>query len=110
GIEVWLYDEDPFPSGNAGGRILMEHPEFRGHGIEMDTAAAKNCQDDLFIFPQGKLLFCGIIDEHDNPVTDLTDDVGVIRRRWEVLDPWDSRFYYPATPLYSSPRSRACDP
>ena len=27
GLEVWLYDEYPYPSGMAGGEVLLEHPE-----------------------------------------------------------------------------------
>lgn len=110
GMEVWLYDEDPYPSGNAGGRILMDHPEYCGHGIEMDIADPASCRDNLFAFKPGKLLWCGVLDEADHVVTDLTQEVGVVRRHWDVLDPWDSRWYYPATPLYDSPRSSASEP
>lgn len=110
GMEVWLYDEDPYPSGNAGGRILMEHPEYQGHDIQMETADPGQCTDNLFAFAPGKLLWCGVLDEQDNVVTDLTEQVGVVRREWDVLDPWDSRWYYPATPLYDSPRSSAGKP
>ncbi|MBM4087716.1 MAG: hypothetical protein FJ272_23245, partial [Planctomycetes bacterium] len=31
----WLYDEDSYPSGFAGGLVLREHPEFRGKAIKM---------------------------------------------------------------------------
>ncbi len=27
GLEIWLYDEYPYPSGMAGGETLLEHPE-----------------------------------------------------------------------------------
>src|SRR5690606_34218700 len=33
GLPVWLYDEDPYPSGAAGGRIMAEHPEWIAHEI-----------------------------------------------------------------------------
>ncbi len=51
GLDVWLYDEDPFPSGGAGGRITMEHPEYRAMAIQRiePTAAPER---------QGPLLFC----------------------------------------------------
>ena len=26
GLQVWLYDEDPYPSGAAGGRVFFERP------------------------------------------------------------------------------------
>ena len=27
-LEVWLYDEYPYPSGVSGGEVLLDHPEF----------------------------------------------------------------------------------
>ena len=30
-IKVWLYDEDSFPSGNAGGQIAIESPELQAY-------------------------------------------------------------------------------
>ena len=27
GLETWLYDEYPYPSGMSGGEVLLEHPE-----------------------------------------------------------------------------------
>jgi len=109
GLEVWLYDEDPYPSGNAGGRIVIDHPELRGYAIEMDEADLTTCSDGLFGFKPGKLLWCGVIDADRNVVLDLTADVGLVRRQWTVLNPWDSRWYYPLTPLYSSPRARTLE-
>ncbi|MBQ2957001.1 MAG: hypothetical protein IJE08_11130 [Clostridia bacterium] len=29
GMEFWLYDEDGWPSGAAGGQVMAKHPEFR---------------------------------------------------------------------------------
>lgn len=28
GMEVWLYDEFPYPSGISGGKVTLEHPEY----------------------------------------------------------------------------------
>ena len=28
GLKAWLYDEDAWPSGNSGGLITVQHPEF----------------------------------------------------------------------------------
>lgn len=30
GLKVWIYDEYGWPSGNVGGKLLSEHPEYRG--------------------------------------------------------------------------------
>ena len=28
GMEVWLYDEYPYPSGTSGGKVMLDHPEY----------------------------------------------------------------------------------
>ncbi len=33
-IEVWLYDEDPYPSGSAGGKLLELYPNLVGKTLE----------------------------------------------------------------------------
>ena len=113
GIEIWLYDDDPYPSGNAGGRIVLDHPEFIARRIVMYQASPDEIKEDgLWIFPaKGKILLCAMLTEDDSAlVSDMTDNVGVIRRDWEMLKNWDSRWYYPATPLYISDRAIANSP
>jgi len=34
GMKAWLYDEDPFPSGPAGGRVFFENPEFAARQVQ----------------------------------------------------------------------------
>lgn len=108
GIEPILYDEDPYPSGNAGGRIAAENPEFVGYEITRHTASVELREGGLFLFPTGRLCWAGIVfpDDPERKPVDLTTRVGMIRRHWEKAE-WDSRFYYPATPLYACPRAMA---
>lgn len=109
-VQPWLYDEDPYPSGNAGGRVLTEYPELAARGI-VRFEAPQGKAGELFVFPTGKLLWAGLLpaDGRHGSSVDLTDKVGIIRKHWEV-SPWDSRWYYPATPLYECPRSEAYFP
>ena len=37
GVEAWLYDEDKWPSGFAGGWLTRKHPETRGVGLAGDV-------------------------------------------------------------------------
>ena len=104
-IDVWLYDEDPYPSGAAGGRIFFDHPEFIGHHIAAHFAPETLGEGENFCFPPGRLLWAGWVREGANQAIDLSDRVGVMRRNWAVLDPWDSRYYYPETPRYNCPRA-----
>lgn len=108
GLKIWLYDEDPFPSGNAGGRLVMERPELVARGLQSFTYDP-GAQGDirLFTFPSGTLIWCGLVNEETGETVDLTGRVGVVRREWKVFERWDSRFFYPDTPLYTFPRCEA---
>ena len=119
GLKVWLYDEDYCPSGVGGGWITAEYPEYTARAIECFEFDAEQPTRDLFCFPEGRLLWAGLVPDPEagdaaapqqspNPV-DLTTRVGMVRRRWEIHENWDSRWYYPGTPLYRCPRSWTCD-
>ena len=114
GLQVWLYDEDPYPSGNAGGWVTTEHAEYRARAIQRFVAPSGLKPGELFAFPTGNLCWAGLVpagaaDAGARPI-DLTGRVGIVRREWRILDPWDSRWYYPATPLYHCPRSETYTP
>ncbi len=110
GLQVWLYDEDPYPSGAAGGWLLAEQPGLEARAIERQVFEPPPGEGGLFRFPLGALLWCGWVRETDGATVDLTDRVGIVRQNWKVIEPWDSRYYYPATPLYQCPRSETYDP
>lgn len=38
-LKVWFYDEYGWPSGNAGGKVIQKHPEYRGWFLQF-------CRDD----------------------------------------------------------------
>jgi hypothetical protein len=44
GLVVWLYDEDGYPSGAAGGLVLEENPQFEATELAFDPS-----RDDPFI-------------------------------------------------------------
>jgi hypothetical protein len=52
GMEAWLYDEDRWPSGLAGG-LVTQHPEYRARFVQMDTPKrgelAKLWKDDSLL-------------------------------------------------------------
>jgi hypothetical protein len=37
GLKIWLYDEDNFPSGYAGGKVLEENPDFCGKNLRVNV-------------------------------------------------------------------------
>ncbi len=88
----------------------MERPEYGAMGIHCHEPKVAAEREGLYCFPGGRLLWCGLVNETTGETTDLTSQVGMVRRHWIKLDPWDSRYYYPATPLYSCPRAWTQDP
>ncbi len=42
GMLAWLYDEDRWPSGAAGGIVTKKHPEFRVKGMELTESPARD--------------------------------------------------------------------
>lgn len=56
-MDVWLYDEYPYPSGMAGGEVTLEHPDAKQsvlhHSVEK-IVGGKKAQVEL---PWGKVLF-----------------------------------------------------
>ncbi|MFW6457510.1 MAG: hypothetical protein ACOC0A_04370, partial [Planctomycetota bacterium] len=126
-LRVWLYDEDPFPSGAAGGRVFIERPEFEAREIQCYTYGQQEQvlnvdggeefaeyehepMEGLFCFPAGTLLWCGLVNQETGETVDLTGKVGTVRRQWKILREWDSRYYYPDTPLYEHPRAMTQKP
>jgi len=40
GLRVWIYDEDGYPSGAAGGLVLEGHPEFEALALAYDPSSS----------------------------------------------------------------------
>jgi len=38
GLRVWIYDEDGYPSGSAGGLVLKENPDYEALSLTYDSA------------------------------------------------------------------------
>lgn len=86
GLKAWLYDEDPFPSGAAGGRICMENPAFRALNlcckrVKPDAAGNVNAHfGDV-----GILSVVAILQNEAGDILqtrDLTAQVGVLREEY----------------------------
>ncbi len=82
GLEVWLYDEYPYPSGVAGGEVMLEHPEAVHtmlHHISLDWVGEK---ENEYVFDFEKVLYAKAIPvSRDgnlvwNASLDLKDDIG----------------------------------
>ena len=65
-LAIWLYDEQGYPSGTAGGKVLEQHPEYEALGISCQAAEGIGpAQLKLEPLPAGMLqvLHVCVIDE-----------------------------------------------
>jgi len=51
GMAMWLYDEEGYPSGNAGGLVLKEHPEWQAKGLHIAEAETDGAAVELAVPP-----------------------------------------------------------
>lgn len=73
GLEVWLYDEYPYPSGVAGGEVLLEHPDavhtkLNHHSLEWDGGT-----ENEYVFDFEKILYARAIRRREDGSLDWKD-------------------------------------
>lgn len=55
-MEVWLYDEYPYPSGVAAGQVTLDHPEYRCRKLEMTAGRSGGRETVMMDLPWGNIL------------------------------------------------------
>ncbi len=55
-MEVWLYDEYPYPSGICGGEVLLERPELRSRRLEKVVETVEGGREIKLFAPWGRVL------------------------------------------------------
>ena len=61
GLETWLYDEDRWPSGSAGGMVTRE-PRYRAMFLEMNQFSPQDWKDSLRTADTAAVFACRIKD------------------------------------------------
>ena len=91
GMAMWLYDEKGYPSGNAGGVTMREHPEWEAEGLLIADARSGEGSVSIQI-PPGKLVLAkaypvagnkGETIDFDKSV-DLADRIAERTLTWEA--------------------------
>lgn len=59
GLTVWLYDEEGYPSGSAGGLVLEGEPELESRGLFCLSQIAKRSRPAEFSLPVDGEMVCG---------------------------------------------------
>ena len=106
-MKLWLYDEDPFPSGAAGGQVMAQRKDLKAMQLVRCVPPPGLATGQLWEISEQPVVWAGLVPlERPLQTRDLTPSVGTIRRDWFVT-PWDSRHYYPATPAFPCVRGDA---
>lgn len=104
GFAMWLYDERGYPSGNAGGITLRDHPEWEARGLLVNDTESQGGPVTLEV-PPGELVLAGAFEVQDGNIDitkkiDLADEVrdGKLSWRapaghWHVMIMTESRLY-----------------
>jgi len=104
GFAMWLYDERGYPSGNAGGITLRDHPEWEARGLLVVDAESQGGPVELEL-PPGELALAGAFEvrEGNIDVTKRIDLAGQVHDgkltwqapvgRWRVMTITESRLY-----------------
>ncbi len=83
-IKVWLYDEDSYPSGNLGGKIVLDRPELQACALKVIKIDAASGGIVRQVLGRVKGLYGYIVQNVDGveKVTVLKECFGTIRRNW----------------------------
>lgn len=55
-MEVWLYDEYPYPSGVTAGQVTLDHPEYQCKMLDMKEYQAEAGETVVMDMPWGRIL------------------------------------------------------
>lgn len=91
GLEAWLYDEDPYPSGTAGGRVVIEHPEYRATELVPTLFTATEGGTSVVDLPPGALVAAYSLE--GGKIRRIDDYAGLVRSKWTQFHSMSS--YYP---------------
>ncbi len=108
-LKVWLYDEDPFPSGVAGGRVFLEKPQYKAHKLTLYKATPDENGNVKLDFGKGVFL-CAYAIKNDNGKIvkiDISESVGTVRGDYFFRSSWDSPYYWDMMENESFPHMRA---
>jgi DNA-binding CsgD family transcriptional regulator len=112
GIESWLYDEDPYPSGAAGGRVIYEHPEYRSRTLSITEGRFHGGSTIKMDIPMGKFISAFAIQTNSNweifpeaKIIDITETIGPLRNKWSFFRKYNT--YYISMPKDTYPHWRS---
>lgn len=83
GFSMWLYDERGYPSGNAGGLVLKDRPEWEALGLVIFQTNVIGNNNIKFEIPQGKLIYAKANQSNSNFI-ELSNNIKERILEWSV--------------------------
>ncbi len=71
---TWIYDEDGYPSGSAGGHTLKDHPEWQCRAVALKTYTVNPGETAVFDIPKGHLGIKAVYVYDAPSLSGITDD------------------------------------
>ncbi len=91
GLKVWFYDENPFPSGTAGGRLLNKYPNLAGHTLAFNKIITTPIDGAINVGLGCTTNFLRVYTATIDPQTgtygdfeDVTNFAGIVGDKWQV--------------------------
>lgn len=85
GLEVWLYDEYPYPSGVSGGEVLLRHPEAAHTTLSIQTFDVTGGGETELNLGWQKVMYAKAVRKRADgsldwsETIDVTEDIGVLQ-------------------------------
>lgn len=110
GLFVWLYDEDSYPSGNAGGNLVFDRPELQARGINAEKISVGKDGFARKVLGKASGISGYIITKKDGKEHCVRADncFGAVRRHWYKRE-LDKAYYVDMSDLkYKHVRASTC--
>lgn len=86
GLEFWIWDEDYFPSGRVGGRIVWEYPELASQSLQFSVRRFDDVDSVDVILGKGYLIRAYALELDGKnecvAISDVTAFCGTRRQQW----------------------------
>lgn len=100
GLKPWIYDEDSFPSGQGGGQIAIDHPEYVAYSLHVDKVENNGSGVVKGYLGRAKGLYAYKITNKNGveKISKITDCFGPVRTTWYRRD-MDKAYYSDMTDI-----------
>jgi hypothetical protein len=121
GLEIWHYDEFPYPSGQLAGIMVEDHPHMAAQNLVFEPIEITANKDGYIDIGRGSLLALIRYKSTFSEIADVTEDTGMLLDSWvcreannlgytatkrlhredheRAFPKRTSRYYVPETPL-----------